>query len=107
LGALVRFVPVAIVIGFTNGIAVLIALSRLRGLFDGCARRAAGFLRPARRGAPCSGINPVALAIGLYNSWAMIWPRLFARPCSRPVCSRAAPCARSLVCRGRWWRWSR
>ena len=33
LGALVRYVPVAVVIGFTNGIAVLIALSQLRDLF--------------------------------------------------------------------------
>jgi SulP family sulfate permease len=30
LGTLVRYVPVSIVIGFTNGIAVLIALSQLR-----------------------------------------------------------------------------
>lgn len=30
LGALVRFVPVAVVIGFTNGIAVLIALSQVK-----------------------------------------------------------------------------
>lgn len=33
LGALVRYVPVPIVIGFTNGIAVLIAVSQLRDLF--------------------------------------------------------------------------
>jgi SulP family sulfate permease len=32
LGALVRYVPVPIVIGFTNGIAVLIAVSQLRDL---------------------------------------------------------------------------
>jgi SulP family sulfate permease len=32
LGALVRYVPVPIVIGFTNGIAVLIAMSQLRDL---------------------------------------------------------------------------
>ena len=32
LGALVRYVPVNIVIGFTNGIAVLIALSQVRDL---------------------------------------------------------------------------
>ena len=32
LGALVRYVPVSIVIGFTNGIAVLIGLSQLRDL---------------------------------------------------------------------------
>lgn len=30
LGTLVRYVPVSVVIGFTNGIAVLIALSQLR-----------------------------------------------------------------------------
>jgi len=33
LGALVRYVPVPIIIGFTNGIAVLIAVSQLRDLF--------------------------------------------------------------------------
>jgi sulfate permease, SulP family len=32
LGALVRYIPVSIVIGFTNGIAVLIVLSQLRDL---------------------------------------------------------------------------
>ncbi len=32
LGALVRYIPVSIVIGFTNGIAVLIALSQLKDL---------------------------------------------------------------------------
>src|SRR4051794_37105584 len=33
LGALVRYMPVPIIIGFTNGIAVLIALSQVRDLF--------------------------------------------------------------------------
>ncbi|MGL4574236.1 MAG: SulP family inorganic anion transporter, partial [Burkholderiaceae bacterium] len=33
LGALVRFVPVAVIIGFTNGIAVLIALSQVKDFF--------------------------------------------------------------------------
>jgi SulP family sulfate permease len=33
LGVLVRFIPVAVVIGFTNGIAVLIALSQLKDFF--------------------------------------------------------------------------
>jgi sulfate permease, SulP family len=32
LGTLVRFVPVAVVIGFTNGIAVLVALSQIKDL---------------------------------------------------------------------------
>ena len=30
LGALIRFIPVAVVIGFTNGIAVLVALSQIK-----------------------------------------------------------------------------
>ncbi len=33
LGVLVRFIPVAVVIGFTNGIAVLVALSQLKDFF--------------------------------------------------------------------------
>jgi SulP family sulfate permease len=33
LGSLIRFIPVSIVIGFTNGIAVLIALSQLKDFF--------------------------------------------------------------------------
>jgi SulP family sulfate permease len=33
LGSLVRYIPVSIVIGFTNGIAVLIALSQIKDLF--------------------------------------------------------------------------
>lgn len=33
LGTLIRFIPVSIVIGFTNGIAVLIALSQLKDFF--------------------------------------------------------------------------
>jgi SulP family sulfate permease len=42
LGTLVRFIPVSIVIGFTNGIAVLIALSQVKdflGLHDRTACR--------------------------------------------------------------------
>ncbi len=33
LGSLIRFIPVAIIIGFTNGIAVLIAVSQLKDFF--------------------------------------------------------------------------
>jgi SulP family sulfate permease len=33
LGTLIRFIPVAVVIGFTNGIAVLIALSQIKDFF--------------------------------------------------------------------------
>lgn len=32
LGTLVRFIPIAVIVGFTNGIAVLIILSQIRDL---------------------------------------------------------------------------
>ena len=34
LGTLLRFTPVAVVIGFTNGIAVLIAVSQVKEFLD-------------------------------------------------------------------------
>lgn len=82
LGALVRYVPVAVVIGFTNGIAVLIALSQLRDLF--------GLVVPGSLPADFFGLigtlaahagswNHHALGIGLATfAGLMIWPRLFA-----------------------------
>jgi SulP family sulfate permease len=82
LGALVRYVPVAVVIGFTNGIAVLIALSQLRDLF--------GLVVPGALPADFFGLlgtlwaharstNPYALEIGVTTfGGLMLWPRLFA-----------------------------
>jgi sulfate permease, SulP family len=50
LGTLVRYVPVSVVIGFTNGIAVLIALSQVRDLFGlEITKMPADFLQPDRR----------------------------------------------------------
>jgi sulfate permease, SulP family len=80
LGVLVRYLPVSIVIGFTNGIAVLIALSQLKDLLG---------LHPERMPADFVGqihtlwahlhqFDPQALALGLstlMGLWA--WPRLF------------------------------
>jgi len=81
LGALVRFIPVAIIIGFTNGIAVLIALSQLKDLFGlPIATMPADFF--AQIGAlwtHAGGLNPYALAIGLVCIGGLaLWPRLFA-----------------------------
>jgi sulfate permease, SulP family len=80
LGALVRYVPVSIVIGFTNGIAVLIALSQLRDLFGlQIEKMPADFF--AQIGVLASNIgslNPTALAIGLACFGGLfLWPRLF------------------------------
>ncbi|MEO7150888.1 MAG: SulP family inorganic anion transporter [Burkholderiaceae bacterium] len=81
LGVLVRYVPVTVVIGFTNGIAVLIALSQLRDLLG---LRIAGPL-PADFFAQ---INMLARHLDSFNPWAFglglaclaglfVWPRLF------------------------------
>ena len=80
LGTLVRYVPVSIVVGFTNGIAVLIALSQIKDLLG---------LRIAKMPADFfSQLKAIALNIGTLNLYALglglaclagllLWPRLF------------------------------
>jgi SulP family sulfate permease len=77
----VRYIPVTIIIGFTNGIAVLIALSQLRDLFGPVDRQDAGRLlladrridRPHRQlQSLCPGDRPDQPG-GLF-----LWPRLWA-----------------------------
>jgi SulP family sulfate permease len=81
LGSLVRYVPVSVVIGFTNGIAVLIALSQVRDLLGlDIAKMPASFF---------GQINTMALHIESFNVFAFVlgalcvlglfvWPRLWA-----------------------------
>lgn len=81
LGVLVRYIPVSIVIGFTNGIAVLIALSQVKELLG---------LHPPSMPADFVGqihtfwqyrdqFNPHALGLGLATLVGLfIWPRLFS-----------------------------
>ncbi|HSW24068.1 MAG TPA: SulP family inorganic anion transporter [Burkholderiaceae bacterium] len=82
LGALVRYVPVAVVIGFTNGIAVLIALSQLRDLFGlevPGALPADFFGLLGTLAAHAGSVSLHALGIGLATFVGlMVWPRLFA-----------------------------
>jgi sulfate permease, SulP family len=80
LGALVRYIPVTIIIGFTNGIAVLIALSQLKDLLGlSIAKMPADFF--SQIGALASHIgtfNPIAFAIGVACFGGLfLWPRLF------------------------------
>jgi SulP family sulfate permease len=80
LGNLVRFVPVSIVIGFTNGIAVLIILSQLPD-FLGLrvdALPADFFLKLGALAQAAPTADPVTLALGV-ASLALIWawPRLW------------------------------
>ncbi|CAN1500430.1 SUL1 Sulfate permease and related transporters (MFS superfamily) [Burkholderiaceae bacterium] len=81
LGTLVRYVPVSVVIGFTNGIAVLIGLSQLRDVMGlQVERMPADFFNQ---------IGTLSGAIGSFNPYAFglavvcvlvlfLWPRLWA-----------------------------
>ena len=81
LGNLVRYVPVSVVIGFTNGIAVLIGLSQLRDVMGlQVDKMPADFF---------SQIGTLSSAIGSFNPYAFglamvcvlglfLWPRLWA-----------------------------
>jgi len=80
LGTLVRYVPVSIVVGFTNGIAVLIALSQVKDLL--------GLQIPKMPADFFSQLGAIAGHIGTLNLYALglglacllgllVWPRLF------------------------------
>jgi len=80
LGSLVRHVPVAIVVGFTNGIAVLVAVSQLRDLLGlHIPRMPADFFSQIRLIAThLSTLNPHALALGLVCfAGLVLWPWLW------------------------------
>jgi sulfate permease, SulP family len=91
LGGWVRLVPVSIVIGFTNGIAVLIALSQLKDLLGlPVAKMPADFFAQlATLGQHLSRWNPWALAMGglcFVGLW--LWPRLWAERSPLPAALR-------------------
>jgi SulP family sulfate permease len=80
LGVWVRFIPVTIIIGFTNGIAVLIALSQLKDLLGLAVDKmpADFFSQIATLWLHIGSLNPYALAIGLASfAGLFLWPRLF------------------------------
>ena len=80
LGNLVRFVPVSIVIGFTNGIAVLIALSQVKDWLGLSIEKMPGdFFSQIHAIAQHIGtVNPHALGLGaLCLGGLFFWPRLF------------------------------
>ena len=100
LGTLVRYVPVPIIIGFTNGIAVLIGLSQLKDLFGlNITKMPADFFSQlAVLGKHLDTLNPVALAIGLSSLLlVMLWPKRDS------VIDAGAGTAKGLP--NRWRRW--
>lgn len=86
LGSLVRFIPVSIVIGFTNGIAVLIALSQVKdflGLPGGDLP--ADFVGKLRAIAAHAGeFDPVTLGLALVSlAIVLLWPKTYNASQSR------------------------
>ena len=83
LGTLIRFIPITVVIGFTNGIAVLIALSQVKD-FLGLSIKAMpadffGMLHTL--GGALHTLNPVALALSVASLaviivWQFFMPKI-------------------------------
>ena len=81
LGVLIRYIPVSIVIGFTSGIAVLIALSQLRDAMGLDIAKMPGdfFGQVSTLARHADGFNPYAFGIAaLCVGGLALWPRLFA-----------------------------
>lgn len=80
LGTLIRYIPVPIVIGFTNGIAVLIALSQMKDFFGLDINRMPGdfFAQIEVLATNAHTVNLVALAIAVVSLIIMFsWPAVF------------------------------
>ena len=79
LGTLVRFVPVSIVIGFTNGIAVLIALSQVKDWLGLSIERMPGnfFSQVGTLAQHLGSFNPYAFGLGAACvAGLFLWPKL-------------------------------
>ena len=88
LGTLVRYVPIGIVVGFTNGIAVLIALSQLKDLLGlQVAKMPADFFSQIQViWSQISTTNFYALGVGVVCLLGLfVWPRLFNSAGRGPV----------------------
>ena len=83
LGALVRYIPVSIVIGFTNGIAVLIGLSQFKDLLGLQIDKMPGdfFSQLSVLGHHLDSVNPIALGLGLAClGLVVLWPKSYTMP---------------------------
>ncbi len=83
LGALVRYVPVPIIIGFTNGIAVLIGLSQLKDFLGLRIEKMPSdfFTQIHALTTHLDSLNPSALALGLGSLvLVVLWPKSYTMP---------------------------
>ncbi len=81
LGTLVRFIPIAIIIGFTNGIAVLIGLSQLKDFLGLSIEKMPAQFFPAIQVLyqALSTFNPIALAVACGSIALIIFWKLFQK----------------------------
>ena len=89
LGNLIRFIPVAVIIGFTNGIAVLIMLSQVKDFLglqvNNMPADFFGILRTLHEALPTLQAPALALACGSL-ALIVVWQRLFSAPqCHAPL----------------------
>lgn len=78
IGSFIRFIPVSIVIGFTNGIAVLIGLSQIKDFLGlNIAKMPADFFHQIETLAGAiNTVNPYAVGLGLASLIIVfVWPR--------------------------------
>jgi SulP family sulfate permease len=90
LGTLIRFIPVAVVIGFTNGIAVLIMLSQVKDFFGLPIPKMpadfAGMLQALAGAAPQASLPTLSVAVAslvLLVGWQRMGTVLFERGVAR------------------------
>jgi len=86
LGTLIRFIPVAVVIGFTNGIAVLIMLSQIKDFLGlpvtTMPAHFVGMLQALAQAAPSASVPTVLVAmasLSLIVGWQRMGPLLAER----------------------------
>lgn len=81
LGTLIRFIPVAVIIGFTNGIAVLIGLSQVKEFFGlQITKMPAEFFQAVQTLYDAADtINPIALGLSLGSLALLIAWRSFQK----------------------------
>lgn len=80
LGNLIRFIPVSIVIGFTNGIAVIIALQQVKDFLglDIPKMPANFFSQLGAIGGALGTVNWMALALGVVSlAIVVLWPKSY------------------------------
>ena len=83
LGTLVRFIPIAVIIGFTNGIACLIGLSQIKDFFGLTVEKMPAQFFPMLQTlyAAADTVNIVALGIACFSlmiivAWKLIQKKL-------------------------------